>query len=43
MAAGIENAEEKLRPRKPYLPVGEAVKENVKKVMAELADIEKTL
>lgn len=43
MAAGIENAEEKLRPRKPYLPVGDVVKENIKKVMAELADLEKTL
>ncbi|KAF2252128.1 aldolase [Trematosphaeria pertusa] len=42
-AAGIEDAEEKLKPRKPYLPVSEAVKQNVRKVMAELAEIEKSL
>lgn len=41
--AGIENAEEKLSPRKPYLPVGEAVKTNVKSVMEELAAIERSL
>lgn len=43
VAAGIGNAEELLKPRKPYLPVGEAVKENVKNVMKELAEIEATL
>lgn len=43
VAAGIENAEAKLQPRKPYLPVGDAVKDNVKKVMAELAEIEKSI
>lgn len=42
-AAGIENAEEKLKPRRPYLPVGEAVKTNVRSVMEELAEIEKGL
>lgn len=41
--AGIDAAEEKLLPRRPYLPVGDAVKDNVKKVMAELADIERSL
>ncbi|KAF1946391.1 dihydrodipicolinate synthetase family protein-like protein [Clathrospora elynae] len=41
--AGIEGAEEKLKPRRPYLPVGEAVKTSVKNAMAELAEIEKRL
>jgi len=43
VAAGIENAEEKLKPRKPYVPVGEVAKANIGKVMAEVADIEKAL
>ncbi|KAM5449689.1 putative 4-hydroxy-2-oxoglutarate aldolase [Microsporum audouinii] len=41
--AGIENAEERMRPRRPYEPPTEAAKENVKKVMAEIALIEATL
>ena len=41
--AGIEAAEEKLKPRRPYLPVGDAVKDNVKKVMNEVAEIERSL
>ncbi|KAF2796380.1 aldolase [Melanomma pulvis-pyrius CBS 109.77] len=43
VAAGIENPEEKLKPRRPYLPVGEGVKENIKKVMAVMAEIESRL
>lgn len=43
VAAGIEDAEDKLRPRRPYLPVGDEVKANVNKVMAEVAEIEKSL
>ena len=43
VAAGIENAEEKLAPRKPYLPVVEAVKTNVRSKMDDLAAIEKSL
>lgn len=39
-AAGIEGAEEKLRPRRPYEPVGDAVKKNIQQVMQEVADIE---
>jgi 4-hydroxy-2-oxoglutarate aldolase len=39
-AAGIAGAEEKLRPRHPYEPPGEAVKANIKQVMAEVAEIE---
>ena len=41
--AGIENAEEKLRPRHPYEPPGEAVKKNVQEVMAEAAELEAKL
>jgi 4-hydroxy-2-oxoglutarate aldolase len=43
VAAGIQNAEEKLEPRKPYLPVGDAVKTNVKDKMDALAEVEKSL
>lgn len=39
-AAGIEGAEAKLAPRRPYEPPAEAAKENVKKVMAEVASLE---
>jgi len=43
VAAGIEDAEARLAPRKPYLPVGEGVKANVKTKMDALAEIEKSL
>lgn len=43
VAAGIQNAEEKLAPRKPYLPAGDAVKTNVRDKMETLAEIEKSL
>jgi len=43
VAAGIENPEEKLAPRKPYLPVGDAVKTNVKSRMDAVAEIERAL
>ncbi|KAF2750740.1 dihydrodipicolinate synthetase family protein-like protein [Sporormia fimetaria CBS 119925] len=43
VAAGIEGAEEKLKPRRPYVPVSDAVKDNVRRVMDGLAEIEKTL
>ncbi|CAE7210927.1 hypothetical protein PTNB73_09103 [Pyrenophora teres f. teres] len=42
-AAGIEDAEAKLNPRKPYSPVGEALKASVKEAMTELAAIENSL
>jgi len=42
-AAGIEGAEAKLNPRRPYSPVGEALKTSVKDAMAELAVIENSL
>ncbi|KAG5297955.1 dihydrodipicolinate synthetase [Histoplasma ohiense] len=38
--AGIEGAEEKLRPRRPYEPPSEAAKENVRTVMALMESIE---
>ncbi|KAH8881413.1 dihydrodipicolinate synthase [Thozetella sp. PMI_491] len=41
--AGIEGAEAKFAPRRPYLPPGEAAKKEVKEVMAELAAIEESL
>lgn len=43
VAAGIDQAEEKLKPRKPYLPVGEAVKTNVRSKMDALSEIERSL
>lgn len=42
-AAGIEGAEEKLKPRTPYSPVAEATKGQIKDIMAEMAAIEATL
>lgn len=42
-AAGIEGAEEKLWPRKPYEPVGPAVKDSIRSLMAEMAKIEMSL
>ncbi|OAL54707.1 dihydrodipicolinate synthetase family protein-like protein [Pyrenochaeta sp. DS3sAY3a] len=42
-AAGIENPEEKLNPRRPYLPVGAAVQTNIKSAMDELWEIEKSI
>lgn len=43
VAAGIQDTEAKLIPRRPYLPVGDAVKANVKAKMDELAAIERGL
>lgn len=43
VAAGIQDTEAKLAPRKPYLPVGDVVKANVKAKMNELAAIENGL
>jgi 4-hydroxy-2-oxoglutarate aldolase len=43
VAAGVEDAEAKLMPRRPYLPVGDAVKLNVKEKMSVLAKIEQDL
>ncbi|KAI9741503.1 MAG: hypothetical protein M1818_004309 [Claussenomyces sp. TS43310] len=39
-AAGIEGAEEKLRPRTPYEPPAEAVKAKIQAVMEGMAEIE---
>lgn len=43
VAAGIEGAEERLKPRRPYLPVGDAVKVNIRKIMDGLAAVERSL
>jgi 4-hydroxy-2-oxoglutarate aldolase len=42
-AAGIEGAEEELYPRRPYAPIGDAVKTSVRNAMEELAEIERSL
>ena len=42
-AAGIEGAEEKLWPRKPYPPPSEEMKEKVRVVMDRMKDIEDSL
>ncbi|KAI1771968.1 aldolase [Hypoxylon cercidicola] len=39
-AAGIENAVEKLKPRRPYLEPTDAAKQNIAAQMAEMAEIE---
>lgn len=41
--AGIEGAEAKMRPRRPYLEPGQAAKDECRKVMAEVAAIEESL
>lgn len=43
VAAGIPDPESKLSPRKPYVPVSDAVKEGIRKTMGEVAEIEKEL
>lgn len=42
-AAGIEQAEEKLRPRRPYLPVGDIIKASINRAMAEVDELERGL
>lgn len=42
-AAGIEGAEEKLKPRTPYQPASEDAKSHIRSVMAEMATIESSL
>lgn len=42
-AAGIEGAEEKLKPRTPYQPVSEEAKKHIQEVMAEAAVLESSL
>lgn len=41
--AGIDGAEEKLKPRTPYGPASDDTKSHIKSVMAELAAIESSL
>jgi len=42
-SAGIENAAEKLRPRRPYEPLGEATMKDIQAKMAELIKVEDSL
>ncbi|KAK3984612.1 hypothetical protein QBC44DRAFT_336765 [Cladorrhinum sp. PSN332] len=41
--AGIEDSEDKLRPRRPYLPPGEEAKRRIREALAEVAEIEKSI
>ncbi|KAK4166359.1 mitochondrial putative 4-hydroxy-2-oxoglutarate aldolase [Cladorrhinum sp. PSN259] len=41
--AGIEGAEEKMRPRRPYLPPGDEAKSRIREALAEVAEIEKSI
>jgi dihydrodipicolinate synthase/N-acetylneuraminate lyase len=41
--AGVENAEDKMRPRKPYLAPGEEAKKKIREALAEMAGIEKSI
>jgi 4-hydroxy-2-oxoglutarate aldolase len=42
-AAGIEGAVEKLGPRAPYEPVGEAERESIRGLIEELSKVEESL
>ena len=42
-SAGIDGAEEKLRPRRPYEPPGEEAKKGIRSAMAEMVEIENSL
>lgn len=42
-AAGIADAEDKLWPRRPYLPPGEDMKRKIREALAEVAEIEKSI
>ncbi|KAK5110274.1 hypothetical protein LTR62_006127 [Meristemomyces frigidus] len=42
-AAGVEDAEEKLRPRRPYEGVDEATKKDIRRLMEEMIKIEDSL
>lgn len=41
--AGIEDAEDKMRPRRPYLPPGDEVKSRIREALAEVAAIENSI
>jgi len=42
-SAGVENAEEKMRPRRPYEPASEQVKKDVRQSLEEIMKIEASL
>ncbi|KAK4461823.1 hypothetical protein QBC42DRAFT_87971 [Cladorrhinum samala] len=41
--AGIEDAGDKMRPRRPYLPPGDEVKKKIREALAEVAAIENSI
>ncbi|KAK4157053.1 hypothetical protein C8A00DRAFT_40535 [Chaetomidium leptoderma] len=41
--AGVEDAENKMMPRKPYLPPGEEAKRKIREALAEVAEIERSI
>ncbi|THW43695.1 aldolase [Aureobasidium pullulans] len=41
--AGVQDAEEKLKPRKPYAVASEGVKRNIRELMAGIAEVEASL
>lgn len=41
--AGVEEAEAKMRPRRPYLPPGEEAKRKIKDALTEVAAIERSI
>ena len=41
--AGVEGAEDKMAPRKPYLPLGEEAKRGIREAMGVVAEIERSL
>ncbi|KAH6617916.1 hypothetical protein B0J18DRAFT_482938 [Chaetomium sp. MPI-SDFR-AT-0129] len=41
--AGVEDAEDKMRPRSPYLPPGDGAKEKIKEALAKVAEIERII
>jgi dihydrodipicolinate synthase/N-acetylneuraminate lyase len=41
--AGVEQAESKMMPRRPYLPPGEEAKRKIREALAEVSEIERVL
>ncbi|KAL2136450.1 hypothetical protein VTI74DRAFT_3683 [Chaetomium olivicolor] len=41
--AGVEDAERKMQPRKPYLPPGEEAKKKMREALAGMAEIERSI
>lgn len=41
--AGVEDAEDKMRPRSPYLPPGDGAKGKIREALAAVAEIERSI